>query len=78
MELDFDTCYRAIESRDARFDGRFFTAVTSTGIYCRPICPAQTPLPRNVGFYPSASAAEAAGFRVCRRCRPDIQENTDD
>jgi AraC family transcriptional regulator of adaptative response / DNA-3-methyladenine glycosylase II len=78
MELDFDTCYRAIQSRDVRFDGRFFTAVTSTGIYCRPICPAQTPLPRNVRFCPSASAAEAAGFRACRRCRPDVAPHSPD
>lgn len=78
MELNFDTCYRAIQSRDARFDGRFFTAVTSTGIYCRPICPAQTPLSRNVRFLPSASAAEAAGFRACRRCRPDVAPHSPD
>jgi AraC family transcriptional regulator of adaptative response / DNA-3-methyladenine glycosylase II len=78
MELDFDTRYRAIQSRDARFDGQFFTAVTSTGIYCRPICPAQTPLPQNTQFYPSASAAEAAGFRACRRCRPDAAPHSPD
>src|ERR1700726_1544435 len=68
---DFDTCYRAVTSRDARFDGRFFTGVTSTGIYCRPICPARTPKPENVRFFRLAAAAEAAGFRTCRRCRPD-------
>lgn len=78
MDIDFDTCYRAIQSRDARFDGRFFTGVTSTGIYCRPICPAQTPRPQNVRFYPSASAAEAAGFRACRRCRPDVAPHSPD
>jgi len=78
MDIDFDTCYRAIQSRDARFDGRFFTAVTSTGIYCRPICPAQTPQSRNVRFYPSAAATEAAGFRVCRRCRPDVAPQSHD
>ncbi|HEY7927546.1 MAG TPA: AlkA N-terminal domain-containing protein [Candidatus Dormibacteraeota bacterium] len=72
MHDDFDACYRAILSRDARFDGRFFTAVTSTGIYCRPICPAQTPKRANVRFYPSAAAAQAAGFRACLRCRPDL------
>lgn len=72
MRLELAVCYRAVQSRDARFDGRFFTAVTSTGIYCRPVCPAQTPLERNVRFYPSAAAAEAAGFRACRRCRPDL------
>lgn len=78
MELDFETRYRAIQSRDPRFDGQFFTGVTSTGIYCRPICPAQTPLPRNIRFYPSASAAEAAGFRACRRCRPDAAPHSPD
>lgn len=71
MSTDFDRCYRAVRSRDARFDGRFYTAVTSTGIYCRPSCPAQTPRPENVRFYPHAAAASAAGFRACRRCRPD-------
>lgn len=71
MQLDPDTCYRAMASRDARFDGRFFAAVRTTGIYCRPICPARKPLRRNVDFYPSAAAAERAGFRPCRRCRPD-------
>ncbi|MFD0631196.1 DNA-3-methyladenine glycosylase 2 family protein [Catenulispora yoronensis] len=58
-------------SRDTRFDGRFFTGVTTTGIYCRPICPARTPKPENVRFFRVAAAAEAAGFRTCRRCRPD-------
>lgn len=71
MQLDFEWCYRAVDSRDSRFDGWFFTAVTSTGIYCRPSCPARTPLRRNVRFYPSAAAAQGAGFRACRRCRPD-------
>jgi len=69
--LDFDSCYRAISARDARFDGRFFTAVTSTGVYCRPICPARTPARHNVRFYRDAAAAEAAGFRPCKRCRPE-------
>jgi AraC family transcriptional regulator of adaptative response / DNA-3-methyladenine glycosylase II len=78
MDIDFDTCYRAIESRDTRFDGRFFTAVTTTGIYCRPICPAQTPKRQNVRFYPSAAAAEAAGFRACKRCRPDVAPHSPD
>ena len=68
---DFEQCYRAVTSRDERFDGWFFTAVTSTGIYCRPSCPALTPKRSNVRFYPSAAAAQAAGFRACRRCRPD-------
>jgi len=71
MELDFERCYRAVDSRDQRFDGWFFTAVTSTGIYCRPSCPAVTPKRENVRFYPSAAAAQRAGFRACRRCRPD-------
>ncbi|HEX8861240.1 MAG TPA: AlkA N-terminal domain-containing protein [Actinomycetes bacterium] len=71
MDTDFETYRRAALSRDPRFDGRFFIAVTSTGIYCRPICPAQTPKAENVRFYRFAAAAEAAGFRACRRCRPD-------
>src|SRR4051794_17311769 len=71
MLLDHDACYRAVSSRDSRFDGRFFTAVRTTGIYCRPICPARTPLQRNVEFYPHAAAAEAAGYRSCLRCRPE-------
>jgi len=69
--LDTDLCYRAAQSRDSRFDGWFFTAVTSTGIYCRPSCPAVTPKRVNVRFYASAAAAQAAGFRACKRCRPD-------
>jgi len=68
---DFERCYRAVQSRDARFDGWFFIAVTSTGIYCRPSCPAMTPKRANVRFYPSAAAAQQAGFRACMRCRPD-------
>lgn len=71
MLEDFDSCYRAVSSRDARFDGWFVTAVTSTGIYCRPSCPALTPRRANVRFYPSAAAAQQAGFRACKRCRPD-------
>lgn len=71
MELDRVACYRAIQARDARFDGRFFTAVRTTGIYCRPICPARCPKLANVVFYPSAAAAQAAGFRPCLRCRPE-------
>jgi AraC family transcriptional regulator, regulatory protein of adaptative response / DNA-3-methyladenine glycosylase II len=70
--LDHDNCYRAVSSRDERFDGMFFTAVTSTGIYCRPSCPARTPNRENVRFYRSAAEAQAAGFRACRRCRPDV------
>lgn len=68
---DFDRCYRAVTARDARFDGQFITAVRTTGIYCRPSCPALTPLARNVEFHPTAAAAQAAGFRACRRCLPD-------
>ena len=71
MDLDHDACYRAIELRDARFDGRFFTAVKTTGTYCRPVCPARTPRSENVTFYPTAAAAQEAGFRPCLRCRPE-------
>jgi AraC family transcriptional regulator, regulatory protein of adaptative response / DNA-3-methyladenine glycosylase II len=69
--LDPDVCYRALQTRDARFDGRFFTAVTSTGIYCRPICPARTPMRKHCRFVMSAAAAQQAGFRACLRCRPE-------
>jgi AraC family transcriptional regulator of adaptative response / DNA-3-methyladenine glycosylase II len=69
--IDEDTSYRAVSSRDARFDGVFFTAVRTTGIYCRPSCPATTPKRQNVHFYPTAAAAQGAGYRACRRCRPD-------
>jgi AraC family transcriptional regulator of adaptative response / DNA-3-methyladenine glycosylase II len=68
---DFEHCYRAVLSRDPRFDGWFFTAVSTTGIYCRPSCPARTPARAHVRFYPSAAAAQHAGFRACLRCRPD-------
>ena len=78
MLLDFESCYRAVCSRDIRFDGHFFTAVTTTGIYCRPICPAQTPKPANVQFYACAAAAEAAGYRACRRCRPETSPGSPD
>jgi AraC family transcriptional regulator, regulatory protein of adaptative response / DNA-3-methyladenine glycosylase II len=71
MDLDHDACYRAISVRDPRFDGRLFTAVKTTGIYCRPICPARTPRSENVVFYPTAPAAQEAGFRPCLRCRPE-------
>jgi AraC family transcriptional regulator of adaptative response / DNA-3-methyladenine glycosylase II len=71
MDLDHAACYRAISLRDARFDGRFFTGVKTTGIYCRPICPARTPRAENVIFYPTAAAAQEAGFRPCLRCRPE-------
>jgi AraC family transcriptional regulator of adaptative response / DNA-3-methyladenine glycosylase II len=78
MALDFDTCYRAVVARDSRFDGRFFTAVTSTGVYCRPTCPARTPARGNMRFYAHAGAAEAAGFRACRRCRPEASPGLPD
>ena len=65
-------CEQARLSRDARFDGLFFTAVTSTRIYCRPVCPAPAPKPANIRYYASAAAAEAAGFRPCLRCRPEL------
>ena len=71
MIRDFDSRYRAVKSRDARFDGWFIVAVTSTGIYCRPSCPAVTPKRANVRFYPTAGAAQYAGFRACKRCLPD-------
>src|SRR5438132_1809746 len=70
--LDFERCYRAVESRDARFDGWFITAVKTTGIYCRPSCPTPVrPKRENVSFYPTAAAAQSAGFSACKRCRPD-------
>ena len=71
MHDDFDRCYRAVQSRDCRFDGWFVTAVLTTGIYCRPSCPVRLPLARNVRFYRTAAAAQRAGFRACKRCRPD-------
>ena len=69
--MDDEQQYAAASSRDARFDGVFFTAVRTTGIYCRPSCPAMTPRRENVVFYPTAAAAQQAGFRACKRCRPD-------
>lgn len=74
--LDCDACYRAVRSRDRRFEGRFVLAVTSTGIYCRPGCPAKIPARRNMRFLPSPAAAELAGFRPCRRCRPDASPDS--
>jgi AraC family transcriptional regulator, regulatory protein of adaptative response / DNA-3-methyladenine glycosylase II len=68
---DPDACYRAVKSRDSRFDGWLFTGVRTTGIYCRPSCPAMTPKRGNVTFFPSAAAAQHAGYRACKRCRPD-------
>jgi AraC family transcriptional regulator of adaptative response / DNA-3-methyladenine glycosylase II len=71
MHTDFDRCYRAVQSKDARFDGWFVTAVLTTKIYCRPSCPVRPPYARNMRFYPTAAAAQRAGFRACKRCRPD-------
>ncbi|AYJ50883.1 DNA-3-methyladenine glycosylase 2 family protein [Rhodococcus sp. P1Y] len=71
MELDFERCYRAVSARDTRFDGQFFTAVRTTGIYCRPSCPATTPKAKNVSFVPTSAAAQQEGYRACRRCQPD-------
>ena len=71
MDLDDDACYRALSARDPRLDGSLFVGVRTTGVYCRPICPARTPLRRNVTFFASATAAQEAGFRPCLRCRPE-------
>ena len=71
QHLDAEACYRVVASRDRRFDGVFCTAVRSTGIYCRPSCPARTPGRGGVAFYPTAAAAQAAGYRACKRCLPD-------
>jgi len=70
-QLDPQACYRALQTRDARFDGRLFVGVTSTGVYCRPVCPARTAMFENCRFFPSAAAAQEAGFRPCLRCRPE-------
>ena len=75
-DLDFEDCYRAVKDRDPSFDGRFFTGVSSTGIFCRPICPAVTPKAKNCEFYPSAAAALEAGYRPCLRCRPETAPNS--
>ena len=71
MDMDFEACRRAFLTRDPRFDGRIFGAVRTTGIYCRPVCPVRPARSANVSFFPSAAAAEAAGFRPCLRCRPE-------
>ena len=71
IHADRERCIRAVQSKDARFDGWFFTAVLTTGIYCRPSCPVVPPRPQNMRFFPSAAAAQQAGFRACKRCRPD-------
>src|ERR1700704_3836970 len=78
MELpDKEVCYRALQSRDARFDGLVFVGVKSTGIYCRPICPARTAKFQNCTFYASAAAAQDAGYRPCLRCRPENAPDVD-
>ncbi len=75
---DTERCYRAVQSRDRRFDGVFYTAVRTTGIYCRPSCPARTPHRTSVDFFVSAAAAQIAGYRACRRCRPDATPGSPD
>lgn len=76
--LDFERCYVAVQSRDRRFDGVFYTAVRTTGIYCRPSCPARTPASRNVSFHRTAAAAQTAGYRACKRCLPDATPGSPD
>jgi AraC family transcriptional regulator, regulatory protein of adaptative response / DNA-3-methyladenine glycosylase II len=76
VDLDPDVCYSIIQAKDARYDGTFFTAVRSTGIYCRPVCRARTPKRENVRFYFCAASAEADGFRPCKRCRPETAPGT--
>src|ERR1700751_3707038 len=76
MSLSREACDRARLARDARFDGRFFIGVTSTGVYCRPVCPAPSPKPSNIRYFPSAAAAAEAGFRPCLRCRPEASPGT--
>ena len=77
-QLEFDRCYTAVQSRDRRFDGVFYTAVRTTGIYCRPSCPARTPAPANVTFHRTAAAAQTAGYRACKRCLPDATPGSPD
>lgn len=77
MELDRALCYRAVRARDIRYDGRFFTCVKTTGIYCRPICPARPPKFENCFFVSTAAAAQKAGFRPCLRCRPESSPDLD-
>src|SRR3989441_9870481 len=74
--LDPAHCYEAVLSRDRRFDGRFFAGVVTTGIYCRPVCPVKPAKPENVRWFACSAAAEAAGFRPCRRCRPETSPGT--
>ena len=78
MVLDDEICYRALAARDRRFDGAFFVGVTSTRVFCRPICPARTPRPERCAFFADAAAAQAAGFRPCKRCRPDSAQGRGD
>ena len=78
MYLDTEACYRAVKSKDRRFDGVFYIAVRTTGIYCRPSCPAITPKLENVSFHPSAAAAQLAGYRACKRCLPDATPGSPD
>jgi AraC family transcriptional regulator of adaptative response / DNA-3-methyladenine glycosylase II len=78
LRLDPESCYRAVKSRDRRFDGVFYTAVRTTGIYCRPSCPARTPAFHNVTFHPSAASAQAVGYRACKRCLPDATPGSPD
>src|SRR3954469_2394122 len=75
---DAERCYRVVTARDSRFDGQFIMAVRTTGIYCRPSCPASTPKVQNVRFYPTSAAAQANGFRACRRCLPDAVPGSPD
>ncbi len=75
---DTEACYRAVASRDPRFDGVFYTAVHTTGIYCRPSCPARTPRADHVSFHPTSAAAQGAGFRACKRCLPDATPGSPD
>src|SRR5262245_49074121 len=77
MDLSPTVCYRAVQARDVRYDGRFFTCVRTTGIYCRPICPARPPKLENCTFVPTAAAAQAAGYRPCLRCRPESSPELD-
>src|SRR5690348_4767655 len=77
MQLNAAACYRAVRARDARYDGRFFTCVKTTGVYCRPICPARPPKLENCIFVPTAAAAQQAGFRPCLRCRPERSPDRD-
>jgi len=77
MKLSKEVCVRAMQSKDAKFDGKFYIGVYSTGIYCRPICPAPTPKLKNIQFFPSAAAASDAGLRPCLRCKPEIAPGVD-